>query len=38
MVASTDTFIGAQVLTVAIPLGVLGAVCLWAFFARRTSK
>jgi hypothetical protein len=38
MFGGTDIFIGAQVLTVAIPLGVLVAVCLWAFFERRPTK
>ena len=38
MFGGSDTYIGAQVLTVAIPLGVLAAVCLWAFFERRPSR
>ncbi len=38
MLAATDTFIGAQVLTLAIPLGTLGLVILWGFFQRHTSR
>jgi len=34
---ATDTFIGPQVLTVAIPLGTLFVVILWGFFQRRTN-
>jgi len=35
---ATDTFIGPQVLTVAIPLGTLFVVVLWGFFQRRTDR
>jgi len=35
---ATDTFIGPQVLTLAIPLGTFFAVLLWAFFQRRTNR
>ena len=35
---ATDTFIGPQVLTVAIPLGTLFVVMLWGFFQRRTNR
>jgi hypothetical protein len=34
---ATDTFIGPEVLTVAIPLGTLFLVMLWGFFQRRTN-
>jgi hypothetical protein len=29
---------GTQALTLAIPLGVFGVVCLWGFFQRRPSR
>jgi hypothetical protein len=35
---ASDTFIGPEVLTVAIPLGTLFLVCLWGFFQRRTHR
>ncbi len=35
---ATDTFIGPQVLTLAIPLGTLFVVLLWGFFQRRTDR
>jgi hypothetical protein len=35
---ATDSFIGPQVLTLAIPLGTFFAVMLWAFFQRRTDR
>jgi len=35
---ATDSFIGAQVLTLAIPLGTLFVVCLWGFFQRRSHR
>jgi len=31
-----DPWIGPQVLTLAIPLGTLFLVCIWAFFQRDT--
>jgi hypothetical protein len=31
----TTNFVGAQVLTFAIPIGVFFAVCLWGFFERQ---
>ncbi len=34
----TNSFIGAQVLTFAIPIGTLFAVCLWGFFQRRPNR
>ena len=34
----TDTFIGAQALTIAIPLGTLFVVCIWGFFQRRSHR
>jgi len=37
MSIATDTFIGPEVLTVAIPLGALFLVMLWGFFQRRTN-
>ncbi len=38
MSLATDTFIGPQVLTLAIPLGTLFVVLLWGFFQRRTDR
>jgi len=38
MSVATDTFIGGQVLTIAIPLGTLFVVCLWGFFQRRSHR
>jgi hypothetical protein len=38
MSSATDTFIGPQVLTLAIPLGTLFVVMLWGFFQRRTHR
>jgi hypothetical protein len=37
MSLGTDTFIGGQVLTLAIPLGTLFLVCIWGFFQRRPN-
>jgi hypothetical protein len=37
MSLATDTWIGPEVLTLAIPLGTLFAVLLWGFFQRRSS-
>jgi hypothetical protein len=37
MIAS-DSFIGPEVLTVAIPLGTLFLVLLWGFFQRRSDR
>jgi hypothetical protein len=34
----TDTFIGGQVLTLAIPLGTFFLVCIWGFFQRRSHR
>jgi hypothetical protein len=38
MSIATDSFIGPEVLTVAIPLGTLFVVLLWGFFQRRTNR
>jgi hypothetical protein len=38
VIVATDTFIGGQVLTMAIPLGTLFVVCLWGFFQRRSHR
>lgn len=38
MVLAADTFIGAQVQTLAIPLGVLLLVILWGFFQWRQVR
>jgi hypothetical protein len=38
MPAGTDSFIGPQVLTFAIPVGTLALVCLWGFFQRRSTR
>jgi hypothetical protein len=35
---ATDSFIGPEVLTVAIPLGTFVVVLLWGFFQRRTNR
>jgi hypothetical protein len=35
---AADSFIGPQVLTLAIPLGTFFAVVLWGFFQRRTDR
>jgi hypothetical protein len=35
---ATDTFIGPQVLTIAVPLGTFFAVLLWGFFQRRSHR
>jgi hypothetical protein len=35
---ASDSFIGGQVLTLAIPLGTFLVVCLWGFFQRRTHR
>jgi hypothetical protein len=37
MSLATDTWIGPEVLTLAIPLGTLFVVLLWGFFQRRSS-
>jgi len=37
-VTAGDPYIGAQVLTFAIPIGTLLVVGLWAFFQRRPSR
>jgi len=37
MNVATDSYIGAQVMTLALPLGVFIAGCLWGFFQRRSS-
>jgi hypothetical protein len=36
-VLGTDTYLGAQILTFAIPLGTLFVVGLWMFFQRRPN-
>ncbi len=36
MLASAS-FVGAQALTVAVPLGTFIVVCIWAFFHRRPN-
>jgi hypothetical protein len=38
MSIATDSFIGPEVLTVAIPLGSFIVVLLWGFFQRRTNR
>ena len=38
MSIATDSYIGPEVLTVAIPLGSLLLVMLWGFFQRRTNR
>ncbi len=38
MSIATDTYIGPEVLTTAIPLGTLFLVILWGFFQRRTNR
>jgi hypothetical protein len=38
VIIATDTFIGGQVLTLAIPLGTLFLVLLWGFFQRRSPR
>jgi hypothetical protein len=38
MSLATDTWIGPEVLTLAIPLGTLFVVLLWGFFQRRSSQ
>jgi hypothetical protein len=38
MMQAVDTFIGSQVLTTAIPLGVFFAVVLWVFFQRKSAE
>jgi hypothetical protein len=35
---ASDTWIGPEILTLAIPLGTLFAVLLWGFFQRRNSQ
>jgi hypothetical protein len=37
-VTATDPYIGAQVLTFAIPLGTLCVVIVWGFFQRRPNR
>jgi len=34
----TNSFVGAQSLTFAIPVGTLVVVCLWGFFQRRPNR
>jgi hypothetical protein len=34
----TNSLVGAQVLTFAIPIGTLTVVCLWFFFQRRPNR
>lgn len=38
VLSATDSFIGAQALTIAIPLGTLFVVLLWGFFQRRSHR
>jgi hypothetical protein len=38
MSIATDSYIGPEVLTVAIPLGSFVVVLLWGFFQRRTNR
>ncbi len=38
MMVAASTMLGAQVLTFAIPIGTLVAVCFWAFFQRHPSR
>ncbi len=35
---ATDSYIGAQVLTLVVPLGTLFALLLWGFFQRRSPR
>lgn len=35
---AASNILGAQILTLAIPLGTLFAVCFWGFFQRRPSR
>lgn len=35
---ATDTWIGPETLTMAIPLGTFFLVVLWGFFQRRTGR
>jgi hypothetical protein len=34
----TNSLVGAQALTAAIPLGTFVAVCVWFFFQRRPNR
>jgi hypothetical protein len=38
MMQTVDIYIGAQVLTTVVPLGVLFGVLLWVFFQRNPSE
>jgi hypothetical protein len=38
MMQAVDNFIGPQILTTLIPLGVLFAVALWVFFSRKSAE
>ena len=38
MTTAVDPYIGAQVLTLVLPLGTLFAVLIWGFFQRRAPK
>jgi hypothetical protein len=38
MNVAADSYIGAQVLTLVVPLGTLFAVLFWGFFQRRSSR
>jgi hypothetical protein len=38
MMQAVDTFIGSQVLTTVVPLGVLFVVLLWVFFQRNPTE
>lgn len=38
MILASYSALGAQVLTFAIPIGTLVAVCFWAFFQRHPSR
>jgi hypothetical protein len=35
---ATDTYFGAQFLTLIVPLGTLIVVCLWGFFQRHSDR
>lgn len=38
MLATSDIYIGPQVQTMVVLLGVFAAVCLWGFFQRHPSE
>jgi hypothetical protein len=38
MMIGTNSLVGAQALTFAIPIGTFAVVCLWFFFQRRPNR